>query len=219
MKCPSCGADISADAASCMYCNSSVPTSEAGNRNTTFARLKASDAYAASGSPERIARLPKVGAMQKAFLYFFFAIFIGGAALVCVVGLVIAGMGAIGSFSLGGRGAVFSIIPLLFTIFPIGFIVLGVFLFRLAKGKMDKFESDPARAIPVIVVDKRTDVWGGTGDSSANTSYYVTCETEDSSREEYQVWNGSLYGKMTAGDAGILFVRSKYGLDFDRVRV
>jgi len=47
----------------------------------------------------------------------------------------------------------------------------------------------------------------------------VTCETEDGSRDEYQVWDGKMYGKVSAGDAGSLFLRSNYGLDFDRVRV
>jgi hypothetical protein len=220
MKCPSCGADISADAASCMYCNSSVPTGETHNRRTTFARLRASEAFAVSGSPERVARLPKVGTMQKAFLYLFFTMFIGAAVLMCVMALGIAGVaGAMGGAAAGGPGVAISIVPLLFTIFPIGFIVLGVILFRRAKGKMDKFENDPAQAIPVIVIDKRTDVWGGSGDSSAKTNYYVTCETEDGSREEYQLWDGALYGKLSSGDAGILFVRSNYGLDFDRVRM
>jgi hypothetical protein len=92
-------------------------------------------------------------------------------------------------------------------------------MFRMAKGKMDKFESDPARAVPVIVIDKRTDVWGGHGDNSAKTNYFVTCETEDGAREEYQLWDGAMYGKMSSGDAGILFLRSNYGLDFDRVVV
>lgn len=220
MKCPSCGADISADAASCMYCNSSVPTSEARDRRTTFARLKASEAFAGSGSPERIARLPKLGAMQRAFLYVFFTMFIGGAVFMCIVALGIAGVaGAMGGAAGGGRGAAISIVPLLFAIFPLGFIVIGVMMFRVAKGKMDKFESDPVRSIAVVVVDKRTEVSGGSGKSAAATHHFVTCETEDGSREEYRVWDGAMYGKLSAGDAGILFARSNYGLDFDRVGV
>jgi hypothetical protein len=220
MKCLSCGADISADATSCTYCNSSVPSSETHLRSTTFSRLKNSDAFAASGSPARIARLPKFGAFHKGFMIVFFTMFIGGSAFICLVALSMAGVvGVFGGAVASGGGAVFSIIPLLIAIVPFGFVVLGILMFRAAKGKMDKFESDPVRAVPVIVIDKRTDVCGGSGDSSATTHYFVTCETEDGSRDEYQVWDGKMYGKVSAGDAGILFLRSNYGLDFDRVRV
>ena len=57
------------------------------------------------------------------------------------------------------------------------------------------------------------------GDISAKINYFVTCETEDGSREEFQLSDGAMYGKMSSGDAGILFLRANYGLDFDRVSV
>lgn len=218
MKCLSCGADISADASICGYCNSSVPSSDQREHETIFARLRASDAFAAGSTPERLARLPKLGAIQKTFMTVFFVIFIGGAAFMSIAALSMAGViGIFGGRAGGGAGATFSIIPLLFAFVPLGFIAIGVLMFRAARKKMNKFESDPALAIPVIVVDKRTEVWGGSGDSSAKTNYYVTCETEDGSRKEYQVWDGAMYGKTSTDDAGILFVRSGYGLDFDRV--
>jgi hypothetical protein len=99
------------------------------------------------------------------------------------------------------------------------FVVLGIFLWRKTRKKMDSIESDPVQAIPVIVVDKRTQVSGGSGDSSASTYYFVTCESEDGDRQEYQLWDGSLYGRIAADDGGILFVLAGYGLDFDRVAV
>ncbi|MBC8357181.1 MAG: DUF2500 domain-containing protein [Planctomycetes bacterium] len=128
-------------------------------------------------------------------------------------------IGVFGGRAGGGPGTAISIVPLIFAFFPMGFIALGVIMFRAARKKMNKFENDPVHAVPVIVVDKRTHVWGGRGNSSANTHYFVTCEIEDGSREEYQVWDGAMFGKMSSGDAGILFSRSNYGLDFDRVVV
>lgn len=218
MKCPSCGADVSSDATSCGYCNSSVSAGALRNRAAILTRIKESKEYAKCNSPERLARLPKFGAFQKAFLVAFFAIFIGGSAFMCIVALGMAGViGVFGGRFGGGSSATFSIAPLIFALFPLGFIVIGVFMFRAAKAKMTNFESAPAEAFAVVVVDKRTEVSGGSGDSSAHTNYFVTCETEDGSREEYQVWDGRTYGKMSTDDAGILFVRDKYGLDFDRV--
>ena len=213
MKCFSCGADIEGSATICGHCNSSVPMTDVRARASTFARLKSSSELARSSSPERIARLPQVPAFQKICLYVFFSIFIGTSALMCL-----GAFGAAGVIGISGGGG-FSILPLVFAIVPGGFVVLGIFLFRMMKKKMDAVESGPAIAIPVVVIDKRTHVWGGSGDSSAKTKYYVTCETEDGSRNEYQVWDGRLYGQMTADDTGILFIRSTYGLDFDRVVV
>ncbi|HRX80210.1 MAG TPA: DUF2500 family protein [Pirellulaceae bacterium] len=220
MKCLNCGADIASDAPSCTYCGSATPASDVRNCAAIFAKIRDSTAFKNRDTHERRERLPKLGAFHKAFMLGFFAIFIGGAAFMCVAALGMAGVtGIFGSRFAGGRGAAFSIAPLIFALFPLGFVVFGVFMLRAAKAKMNKFENDPTTAILIIVVDKRTHVWGGGGDSSANTHYFVTCETEDGSREEYQVWDGAMYGKMSAGDAGILFVRSKYGLDFDRVAV
>jgi len=82
---------------------------------------------------------------------------------------------------------------------------------------MASMENSPVEAWPAVIIDKRTHVSGGSGNSSSHTSYFITCEAEDGERKEYQVWDGNLYGRITADDAGILFVRSGYGLDFDRV--
>jgi hypothetical protein len=150
----------------------------------------------------------------------FFVLFIGFSAVMCVVALGMAGVfGFMGLRSGHGFGAAMSIIPLFFAIVPIGFVGLGVFLLMKSRKQMKSLDKDPVQTNAVIVVDKRTQVSGGTGDRSASTSYFVTCESEDGSRQEYQVWDGNLYGRMTAGDAGVLFVRAGYGLDFDRVRV
>src|SRR5690606_19298112 len=97
---------------------------------------------------------------------------------------------------------------------PLGMAMLGVFLFAAIWKKMRKWNSSPIEAIPVIVVDKRTEVSGG---ERARARYFVTCETEDGARHEYSVWDGGLYGRMAVQDAGIIYVRADFVLDFDRV--
>jgi hypothetical protein len=218
MKCRSCGADNTPDATTCSYCGSRFPLTAEPEKQALFARIRSSAEYAGRDSPGRHARLPKVGAMQKAFLIVFFVMFIGGSGVMCVIAVGMAGIfGAFGARAGGGFGAPLALAPLLFAVVPLGFVVLGIFLCQKMWKKMASVERDPVQAIPVVVVDKRTQVTGGGGNSSASTHYFVTCENEDGSRQEYQVWDGRLYGRMATDDAGILFVRAGYGLDFDRV--
>jgi hypothetical protein len=218
MKCPSCGADISPAEVQCSHCGSHLPSTSSSSKTAVFARIKASAQYADRNSPERIARLPNASAMQKVFLHVFFVIFVGISASMAVFLLGMAGVvGIFGFRAQGGMAAAFSLGPLLMACVPIGFVVFGVVMFRHLKKKMNSLEHDPVEALPAIVIGKRTQVSGGSGDSSSHTSYFITCEAEDGSRQEYQVWDGKLYGKLTADDAGIIFVRAGYGLDFDRV--
>jgi len=137
-----------------------------------------------------------------------------------VVMLGMAGVFGIAGFRAGGGlGSAVSLAPLLMAVFPLGFVVLGVFLMRHFKTKVHALENDPVESLAVVVVDKRTEVSGGGSNSSASTSYFITCEAEDGERREYQVWDGKLYGRLTAEDAGVLYIRAGYGLDFDRVAI
>ncbi len=186
-------------------------------QSTIFARIKASREYAASTSTERQARLPSHSSFQKAIPLVFFAVFIGASGMMVAIALGMAGVfGLFGFRAGGGFGAAFSLAPLFMAIVPAAFVVLGIFMFRSLRKKMSTIEDARVEPTPVIVVDKRTHVSGGSGNSSASTNYFVTCETEDGERTEYQVWDGQLYGRMSGTDAGMLFVRAGYGLDFDR---
>jgi len=201
----------------CGHCGSHLPLAASPSQAAIFARIKASDTYAQRNSPERIAQLPKVGELQKVILHVFFVVFICGSGFMAVMMLGMAGVfGLFGIRSAGGLGAAFSLAPLCMAGVPVGFVILGVFILRHQRKKMHSLENDPVDATPVVIVDKRTEVTGG-GNSSARTSYFVTCETEEGGRQEYQVWDGNLYGRLAADDAGILFMRAGYGLDFDRV--
>lgn len=222
MKCENCGADSSTAAETCDYCGahlaSSTSTAAANGPAAVFARVKQSVEYANRDAPDRLARLPKYSGIHKVMLSGFFVVFIAISAFMFIGALSMAGVfGFIGFQAQGGFGAAFSLVPLVMAVVPLGFIGLGVFMFINVRKKMSSIETDPVRAMPVVVVDKRLSVSGGSGDSSARTQYYVTCETEAGSRDEYQVWDGKTYGRMAAGDAGILYVRAGCGLDFDRV--
>ena len=120
-----------------------------------------------------------------------------GTALVLVIFDVALAYGC----AVGGLFAAFSLGPLLMSIVPIGFVVIGVVLFKKMKKKMDSLEDGPVDTVPAVIIDKRTLVTSGSGNSSSHTSYFITCEAEDGERKEYQVWDGNMYGRLTADDA------------------
>ncbi len=216
MRCPSCGADNPTDSVKCAFCQSQLPAASASDKKSIFSRVKRSDIYSRRNAPERHARLPKLGTIQKAFLSAFFLVFIAVSVVMCLMTLGMAGVfGFLGSRS-NGFGAAMGLLPLLFAVVPIAFVAIGFFMLRKTRTKISTLENDPVQADAVVVVDKRTEVTGGTGNSTS-THYFVTCEAEDGRRQEYQIWDGSLYGRVSVGDAGVLFVRAGYGLDFDRL--
>ena len=218
MMCKSCGADNPSEATICLYCQSQLPVTGSSSRMKILARIKASDAYARRNSPERHAQLPKVGALQKAMTIGFFVVFIGFSAMMCVVAFGVAGvLNFVGPR--GSEGFVMTLLPVLFAVVPAAFVALGIFMLTKTRQQMNAMESDPIQAHAVVIVDKRTQVTGGTGDHSTRTHYFVSCERDEGCREEYQVWDGHLFGRITAGDTGVLFVRAGYALDFDRVTV
>jgi hypothetical protein len=221
MLCPHCGADNAPAAVLCQYCGAHLPqAAPAGklDRTATFERIRKSAAFAESTSAARHARLPKYHAVQKALVFGFFGIFVAATLFIFVMAIGMGGaFGFAGAQAGGGPGAAFGLIPLFMSIVPLGMAALGIFLFLAVRKKMQTIESAPVVALPVIVADKRTHVYGGGNDSSARTDYFVTCESEDGSRKEYQAWDGNLYGRMAPQDAGVLYLRAEYALDFDRV--
>lgn len=217
MKCPSCGADNSPHAAVCAHCEARLPRQVSNEKSTLFEHVKSSREYQQRSSPDRHTRLPKHHAAHKIFLFVFFAFFIGMSLFIFVFALGMAGIfGLVGGRAGGPLGSALSLIPLLMAIVPLAFIVFGIVACRHMYQRMKSMETGPVEALAVIVVDKRTHVSGG-GETSARTSYFATCEMEDGQRKEFELWDGKLYSLMSAGDGGILFVRSGHGLDFDRV--
>lgn len=107
----------------------------------------------------------------------------------------------------GGFGEMFSDTPIFIKLF-IGLVVVlvaGTFLYVIIKGISQWSLNNASQLLTrsCTVVDKRSEVWGGSGDSSANTSYYITFEFEDSTRVELPV-NTKHYGLIVTGDLGEL---------------
>jgi len=96
-------------------------------------------------------------------------------------------------------------------------LVIGVFGYIIFKGLHTWVRNNQSEVLsrPCRVVTKRTKVWGGAGDSSANTSYYITFEFEDLSRLELPV-RGDRYGLIAEGDVGVLTYQGTRFLDFER---
>lgn len=65
------------------------------------------------------------------------------------------------------------------------------------------------------VVAKRTEVSGGSGDSSATTRYYVTFEFDNGERTELIV-GGNHYGMMVENDRGMLTYQGTRFKHFER---
>ncbi|QHW29690.1 DUF2500 domain-containing protein [Paenibacillus rhizovicinus] len=110
-------------------------------------------------------------------------------------------------------------LPLLFKLFG-GFVfivVVGGFLYVILRGTWRWTANNASEVItsPVTVVDKRTEVWGGSGNSSASTDYYVTFEFDNGSRIELQV-RGDKYGLIVVGDHGPLTYQGTRFKEFHR---
>ncbi|MBY3621615.1 DUF2500 domain-containing protein [Acinetobacter sp. CUI P1] len=110
-------------------------------------------------------------------------------------------------------------LPLFFKLFG-GFIfaiVVGVFLYAIVSGLRIWMGNNASEVVKraVTVVDKRTEVWGGSGESSANTNYYVTFEMDEQSRIELPV-RADRYGLMIVGDQGELTYQGTRFKEFHR---
>ena len=96
-------------------------------------------------------------------------------------------------------------------------IVVGVFLYAIVSGLRIWMGNNASEVVKraVTVVDKRTEVWGGSGESSANTNYYVTFEMDEQSRIELPV-RADRYGLMIVGDQGELTYQGTRFKEFHR---
>jgi Protein of unknown function (DUF2500). len=123
------------------------------------------------------------------------------------------------NFGEPGFGDMLGEMPAFFKIFGglVIVLVVGGFLYVIGKGLTTWTSNNAADLMqrPCRVVDKRTEVWGGSGDSSANTSYYITFEFEDHTRIELQV-RANQYGLIAVGDMGELMYQGTRFKEFNR---
>lgn len=113
----------------------------------------------------------------------------------------------------------------MFTAMPIfvGFIfiiVIGIFIFTIGKG-ITEYASNKSKevvTIPARVIGKRPHTWGGTGNTSAHTSYYMAFELENGERLEVPV-KSNFYGLHVEGDVGMLTHQGTQMIGFERETV
>ena len=109
--------------------------------------------------------------------------------------------------------------PLFFKIFggTIVTIIAAAIVFAIVRGLKMWLANNASelRTVNCFVVDKRTEVWGGSGESSANTNYYVTFEMDDRSRIELPM-HGHSYGMIASGDRGLLTYQGTRFKEFKR---
>ena len=112
------------------------------------------------------------------------------------------------------------VIPIIMSIVPMAFVVIGIVMGVRFMKKYQAFNSSPVRGQAAIITSKRTAISSSDADSMTRTatSYFITAEYEDGSRQELTVMEHSLFGRLAEGDAGVLFTRFEFALDFDRVQ-
>lgn len=220
MKCPYCAAEVSSASRECQYCGAEIDRPRAPgplSRDAVFEQILASSEYGRRNSPERHASLPKIPAFMQVLPIVFLVVFIGIGGFMAVMALGITGLfGAVG-FGMHPAGGLFGLVGLLFGLVPIGFVILGIFLMKKHLEKMRSFGQAEIKGEAVIIAGKRTAVSGGGENSSASTTYFLTAEFQDGRREEFAALTPQIYAKVAEEDAGVLFLRDQYALDFDRV--
>lgn len=112
-------------------------------------------------------------------------------------------------------GFFFGGIPILVGLFFI--LVFGLIIFTIIKSisQWNKNNNSPKLSVPTQVVAKRSDTRGGSGNSSASTSYYVTFQVESGDRMELHV-SGQEYGMLAEDDLGVLTFQGTRFLSFER---
>lgn len=98
-------------------------------------------------------------------------------------------------------------------------IVFGGIAFSLIKGIVTWANNNhsPILTVPVKVVTKRTNIRGGSNNSGAYTSYYITFEVQNGERQELKV-NGRDFGQLVEGDIGILTYQGTRFHTFERYK-
>lgn len=113
----------------------------------------------------------------------------------------------------------FSIMNIIFPIFFIG--IFGVILFTIIKGIKEWNYNNKQPIIPVEarIVSKRSSTshhtHGENHMTTTSTSYYVTFEYSNGSRQEFHV-SGTEFGLLAEGDKGILSFQGTRFIDFKR---
>jgi hypothetical protein len=112
-----------------------------------------------------------------------------------------------------GIGGLFFALVLLFIV-----VIFGLLLVGMVKGIMEWHSNNqqPVQTLPALVIGKRLHVSGGSGNTSAHTSYYATFELQSGERREFPV-SAHLYGLLAERDQGHLSFQGTRFKGYDRV--
>jgi len=96
-------------------------------------------------------------------------------------------------------------------------IVIGGIVFTVFNSilQWSKSNNSPVLTVPAKVVTKRSNTSGGSGNTSAQTSYYVTFEVQSGDRIELKM-NGREFGLLADGDFGLLTFQGTRYHTFER---
>ncbi|QGG53389.1 DUF2500 domain-containing protein [Lysinibacillus pakistanensis] len=96
-------------------------------------------------------------------------------------------------------------------------IVIGGIVFTVFNSilQWSKNNNSPVLTVPAKVVTKRSNTSGGSGNTSAQTSYYVTFEVQSGDRIELKM-NGREFGLLADGDFGLLTFQGTRYHTFER---
>ncbi|ODV54108.1 MULTISPECIES: DUF2500 domain-containing protein [Lysinibacillus] len=97
------------------------------------------------------------------------------------------------------------------------FIVFGSIAFSLIKAIViwSKNNHSQTLTVPAKVVTKRTNIRGGSNNTAAYTSYFITFEERNGERQELKV-NGRDFGQLVEGDIGLLTYQGTRFHTFER---
>lgn len=101
---------------------------------------------------------------------------------------------------------------------PLFFILVFGIIITILISNLNQWQKNnrsPQLTVPARVVTKRTETYGGAGDSSASTDYYVTFEVESGDRIELKL-RGTEYGMLAENDIGRLTFQGTRYLSFER---
>ena len=222
MRCESCGAETSPDRSVCEFCGSHLERPAAASAAAAptpgataprplaavFEAIRRSPEYARRQDAGRLRTIPQPGAALSSFVIGFLAIFVL-TAFVIFAGAVT--MGVVAAKEFGAVG----VIPLLMSLVPLAFMVLGFLTFRKTRAALRELAEKPLEGRAAVVMGRRAQTTGSR--SSLNMRYYATFEFEDGSRKEFHVIDGKVFGEMAEGDAGVVFSRGEFVFAFDRV--
>lgn len=196
MKCPFCGALIQSADVRCPSCGNTIPQLSVASGGQE--RLS-SELSAHSTELEELLRYTP-SAARKVVEF----------ALLIVFGLPFTGFAILFIVLARRHGA-----PLIFRLFPLIFVLVGLVMIAGGLRGLVRLLTSPLIRLSAVILGKREE--RSTGGETTSTTYYLTMKTDDGREKEYCV-PGGLFSRCERGDAGVVYMKGGCLLDFKSVR-